>query len=149
MAYGSDAGLQSYLSLTGRTLPTGVVPAVAREWGSQYVNMFERKYRGHAIALPDSFPRDIYDPVPVSVEYAAYEAAFAWTDGVPLFGGGGTAGGQVIEERVDVLSIKYAGPQEGSNFYYDNLYILPAAYSLLLPFFKTKFNASAFVVGPC
>lgn len=141
--------MTNYLALAGRSLPAGVLPAVARQWGTMYVGQFERKFKGVAISLPDPFPRDIYDPTPLSVEYAVYEAGLAWSDGVPLFGGGGTAGGQVVEERVDVLSVKYAGPQEGSNFYYDNLYILPAAYALLLPFFKSKFGAAAFVVGPC
>lgn len=138
-----------YLALTGRSLPAGVLPAVARQWGAMYVGQFESRFKGVAVDLPDPFPRDIYNPTPISVEYAVYEAGLAWADGVELFGQGGTTGGQVIEESVDVLRVRYAGPQAGSSYYDDNLFIYPPAYYLLLPFFKSKWGASAFVVGPC
>lgn len=151
MAYGSDVGLASYLALTGRTLPTGVVPAVAREWGSQYVNLWEDRYKSTAINPPDSFPRHEFDPIPAAVEYAAYEAAIAWADGVSLFGSGGTAGGQVIRKKVDVMEIAYAEPQAGSGGWWDNnRFIWPLAYNYLLPYMKRGLGgASAFVVGPC
>ena len=151
MAYGSDQGLADYLSRTGRVLPAGITPAIAREFGSAYVDMFERKFRGTAIAYPPSFPRDIYNPTPVAIEYAAYEAAFAHASGVDLFGSGGTAGGQVVREKVDVLEIQYAAPESGAGvggYYENNLFILPLAYRYLLPYLKCgTFFPSAMVVG--
>lgn len=151
MAYGSDQGLTDYLAQSGRVLPAGMTPAVARYWGSQYVNLWEDRYKGVAIALPDSFPRDLYDPVPVAVEYATYEAAFAHASGVDLFGTGGTAGGQVIREKIDVLEVQYAEPQAGFGGYWDNnRFILPLAYALLLPFMRKAGGIpAAFVVGGC
>lgn len=148
MAYGSDAGLIAYLSLTGRTLPVTTTEAIARHYGSQYVDSFEQDYRGTAITTDASFPRDLWSTVPTRVEHAAYEAGCAWASGVPIFGTGGTSGGQVTEERVDVLSVKYAAPQEGWGYWESNQYILPLAYSLLLPFFKRNggFYPSALVV---
>jgi len=147
-SYGSDAGLTAYLTATGRVLPVGYTEAVARSYGSLYVDSFEDMYRGWAVTTDNSFPRDLWPTVPVNVEHASYEAAFAYASGVAIFGGGGTAGGQVIEERVDVLSIKYAAPQDGWGYWESNRFILPLAYALLMPFFKRKgvFNAAALVV---
>lgn len=149
MPYGSDAAFLDYLALSGRTLPATMTPAVARYWGSMYVNSFERRYKGSAISLPDSFPRDIYNPVPVPVEYAAYEAGLAYAEGVALFGSGGTSSGQVVRERIDVIEIQYAGPSDKSAGYYeDNLFIWPLAYQYLVPYMKVgSFFASAIVVG--
>lgn len=153
MPYGSDAGLISYLAQSGRVLPAGMTPEVARYWGSQYVNLWEDRYKGVALSLPDSFPRDIYDPVPVAVEYASYEAAFAYASGTDLFGSGGTSGGQVTEERVDVISVKYAAPEASaglSGYWDNNRFILPLAYAFLLPFMRKAGGIpSAFVVGGC
>lgn len=153
MAYGSDAGLTAYLAQSGRVLPAGMTPEVARYWGSQYVNLWEDRYKGVAIALPDSFPRDIYNPVPVAVEYASYEAAFTYASGTDLFGTGGTSGGQVVREKVDVLEVQYAAPEASTGFggYWDNnRFILPLAYALLLPFMRKSGGIpSAFVVGGC
>lgn len=151
MAYGTNAGLIAYMTATGRVLPAGADPDVVRLIGSQYVNSFEDLFRGAALQTDASFPRDLWPVVPTAVEYAAYEAAFAYASGVAIFGGGGTAGGQVVEERVDVLSIKYAAPQDGWGYWETNRFILPAAYALLLPFMKRKGNffPSALVVGGC
>ena len=148
MAYGSDAGLTSYLTASGRTLPVGADPAVVRFWGSLYVDSFEQFYRGASLQPDASFPRDLWPVVPVNVESATYEAAFAYASGVPIFGGGGTAGGQVTSEQVDTLKVTYAAPQEGWGYWDANMFILPAAYALLLPFFKRKggFYPSALVV---
>jgi len=147
-SYGSDAGLTAYLNATGRVLPVGYTEAVARSYGSLYVDSFEDMYRGWAVTTENSFPRDLWPTVPINVEHASYEAAFAYASGVAIFGGGGTAGGQVVEERVDVLSIKYAAPQDGWGYWESNRFILPLAYALLMPFFKRKdcWGASAFVV---
>lgn len=151
MAYGTNQGLIDYLAASGRTLPVGADADVVRFWGSLYVDSFEQCYRGSALQDDASFPRDLWPAVPVNVEYAAYEAGFAWVSGVPIFGGGGTAGGQVVREKVDVLEVAYAAPQEGWGYWEANQFILPAAYALLLPFMKRKggFYPSAMVVGGC
>ena len=134
MAYGSDQGMIDFLEQTGRGLPEGVSVAVARYWGSLYCDQIEQEYCGVAMTTDASFPRDLYDPVPVRVEHAAYEAGYAWATGIAIFGDGGSFGGQVIEERVDVISVKYAGPSDGFDYWESNRFILPAAYAHLLPF---------------
>lgn len=148
MPYGSNSGLSAYLSASGRTLPVGANPDVVRWWGSRYVDQFEQDYRGSALQTDTSFPRNLWPTVPVNVEYAAYESGFAWANGVEIFGGGGTAGGQVVREKLDVLEVQYAAPQEGLGYWDANRYILPAAYALLLPFMNRKggFFPSALVV---
>ena len=148
MAYGSNTELAAYLAASGRTLPVGADPDVVRFWGSAYVNSFEDLYRGVALQTDASFPRDLWPVVPQAVEWAAYEAGFAWADGVAIFGGGGSAGGQVIKERVDTLEVQYAAPQDGTGYWENNRFILPAAYALLLPFMfrKGRFFPSAMVV---
>lgn len=148
MAYGSNTELAAYLAATGRTLPVGADPDVVRLIGSQYVNSFDDLYRGTALQTDASFPRDLWPVVPVAVEHATYEAAFAYASGVAIFGGGGSAGGQVVKERVDTLEAQYAAPQDGTGYWENSRFILPAAYALLLPFMfrKGRFFPSAMVV---
>lgn len=147
MAYGTDQGLIDYLETTGRALPFPATADVARAWGSIYVDQFWDMYKGTALSDDEAFPRDLYPTVPTNVEYAAYEAGYAWATGVSIFGQGGTAGGQVIREKVDVLEVAYASPT-GEGWWYDNRYILPLAWVLLMPFFKRKggLGYAAFVV---
>ena len=150
LAYGSDTGLATYLALTGRALPNGYAPATAREFGTMYVNLWEDRYKGVAVALPDSFPRDLWPVVPVPVEYATYEAGLAYANGVDIFGTGGTAGGQVKREKVDVLEQEFFGPQDGQSFWDAGRYILPLAYQYLKPYMnpdgKCGVGGGAFVV---
>lgn len=148
MAYGTNAGLQDYLAASGRTLPSGADADVVRFWGSLYVDSFEDLYRGVALQGGASFPRDLWPAVPQAVEWAAYEAGFAWADGVAIFGSGGAAGGQVVKEKIDVIEVQYAAPQDGTGYWENNRFILPAAYALLLPFMfrKGRFFPSAVVV---
>ena len=148
MAYGSDSAMTAYLALTGRVVHPSHTTAVAREFGSMYVDQFEQDYRGAAITTDASFPRDLWTTVPSRVEQAAYEAGLAWSQGVVLFGSGGTSGGQVTSEAVDSLKVTYAEPQDGTGYWENNRYILPIAYALLLPFMKRKggFYPSALVV---
>lgn len=147
-SYGSDSGLTAYLTATGRTLPVGTTAAVARHFGTVYVDSFEDMYRGTAVTTENSFPRNLWPVVPVAVENAAYEAAFAYASGVDIFSTGGTAGGQVVREKVDVLEVQYAAPTAGG-WWENNRYILPLAYTLLLQFFRKSggFYPSAMVVG--
>lgn len=133
MAYGSDIEMAQYLARTGRVLPDSAVPEHVREVGSDYVDSLEDLYCGVAVSYDSSFPRDLYSTVPVRVEQAAYEAAYAFATGVPIFGDGGSSGGQVVKERVDALEVAYAAPQSG-DWWTANRYILPLAYTKLLPF---------------
>lgn len=133
-SYGNDAGLVNYLTTTGRALPVDAVPAVVRHYGTVYVDSLEDLYCGTALSVENSFPRDLYNPIPERVVQASYEAAFAYATGIPIFGDGGSAGGQVVREKVDVLEITYAAPTDGTGWWAHNRFILPLAYSLLLPF---------------
>lgn len=133
MPYGSDLGLTEYLALTGRTLPVGAVPAQVRYAGSEWIDSLEDLYCGVAKSPDASFPRDVADPVPLRVEQAAYEAGYAWVTGTDIFGAGGTAGGQVTKEKVDVLEVQYAEPQSG-DWFTNNRYIVPRAWAKLLPY---------------
>lgn len=148
MAYGSDEDFTAYLTATGRTLPSTSLASVARHYGSQYVDQFEQDYRGTAMTTDASFPRDLWQMVPTRVEHASYEAGFAYASGVPIFGDGGSYSGQVTSEKVDTLAVTYASPQDGIGYWDANRYILPLAYSLLLPFLKRKsgFYPAAMVV---
>lgn len=148
MAYGNDEGLTAYLALTGRTLPGSTTAAIAREYGSLYVDGFEQDYRGSAVTTDASFPRDLWTVVPARVEQAAYEAGYAWAAGDWVPGSGGAQSGQVTREKVDVLEVQYAAAQDGSGWWENNRWIIPAAYTFLLPFFKRKggFYPAALVV---
>lgn len=150
MSYGSDQSLIDYLAETGRTLPVGVNPSFVLADGSAWVDMFERKFKGAAVSYPPSFPRDIYNPTPTAIEYAAYEAAYAAATGTDIFGGGGSASGKVVREKVDTLEVQYAeSKSEGINGYFeDNIWIIPRAYRYLIPYLKVGNSfPSAFVVG--
>lgn len=137
-SYGSDTDFLAYLTATGRTLPSGADASVARHYGTVYVDSWEDQYRGRALTTENSFPRNLWNPVPVAVEHAAYEAGFAWASGVDIFGSGGTSGGQVVREKVDVLEVQYAAPEAGSGWWEANRFVLPLAYALLLPFMRRK-----------
>ncbi len=132
-SYGTDQGLIDYLAETGRVLPADAVPAQVRAMGTMYVDGFEDLFCGVALTDLNSFPRDLWPTVPTRIEYAAYEAGFAYANGDPIFGGGGTAGGQIIKEKIDVLEIGYAAPTNG-DWWFNNRYIVPLAYAHLLPF---------------
>lgn len=144
-SYGSDNGLIAYLAETGRALPAASVAAQLRAAGTSYVDSFEDMFASTALTETNSFPRIAWPTVPVRIEYATYEAAWAVSQGVDLFGAGGTAGGQVVRERVDVLEVQYADPAKGS-YWENNRFILPRAYAYLVPFFRKGGHAGAFVV---
>ena len=148
-SYGSDAGLTAYLTSTGRVLPLGSDPAVVRVFGTMYVDSWDCEFKGVAVTPENSFPRDLWPVVPINVEDATYEAAFAYASGVAIFGAGGTSAGQVTREKVDVLEVAYATPQDGTGWWENNRYVLPLAYTLLLPFMRRKgcWGGGAFVVS--
>lgn len=149
MAYGSDQGLTDYLAFTGRVLPVGAVPAVVRQNGSDWVDSLEDLYCGSRLTDDASFPRSDADPVPLQVEQAAYEAGYVWAGGTDIFGGsGGSAGGQVTKEKVDVLEITYAEPQ-GGDWFTNNRFIVPRAWAKLLPYLclpSSSCGGGAFIV---
>ncbi len=144
-SYGTDEGLIAYLAETGRALPADSVAAQFRAAGTAYVDSFEDMFASTSVSATNSFPRVAWPDVPVRIEYATYEAAWAVSQGVDLFGAGGTAGGQVVREKVDVLEVQYADPGQGS-YWENNRFILPRAYAYLVPFFGKGGHAGAFVV---
>lgn len=152
MAYGTDAAMAAYLARTGRAIPSGTDVSVAREMGSLWVNSFE--FRGVLVsdAQEDKFPRNrsnpSANPTPVQIEYAAYEAGFAYATGIDIFGNGGTIGGQIVREKVDVLEVQYAAPQAGSfaDFAESMRVLLPIAYMYIKPWLK-RAEAYAVIVG--
>lgn len=147
MAYGTDAAMVAYIEATGRTLPEGAVLSALRSAGSEYTDSFEMRFRGYALDTNASFPRDVWPVVPERIEHAAYEAGWAVSQGADLFGQGGSYGGQVIREKVDVLQVDYAAPSEGMGYWELNQFILPRAYILLFPFFRRhQAYGAAFIV---
>lgn len=149
-SYGSDEDMLQYLASTGRTLPAGVVPAVVRADGTLWVDQFERRYRSVALTDENSFPREAWPVVPDRVEWAAYEAGWAVSQGIDIWGAPVSAGaGQVVQERVDVLSVTYAGVQstDAWSFYDAARLMLPRAYALLVPYLRRNdTTAAAFIV---
>ena len=131
-SYGTDQGLIDYLAETGRELPEDAVPAEVRAMGAMWVDGWEDLFCGIALSDMNSFPRDLWPEIPTRIDYAAYEAGYAYANGEPIFGGGGTAGGQVTKEKVDVLEVTYAAPT--GDWWWNNRYIVPLAYAHLLPF---------------
>lgn len=152
MAYGSDAAMVAYLAKTGRVIPAGTDVSVAREVGSLWVNSFQ--FRGEKV-IPDQedqFPRNksnpVANPTPREIEYSAYEAGYAYATGVDIWGTGGTMGGQVIREKVDVLEVQRAEPKF-TNFaeFADAMRVLiPMAYRYLEPWLRRREGFSV-VVG--
>lgn len=149
-SYGSDAAFTAYLTSTGRTLPAGEVPAVLRMDGTLWVDQWENRFRSAALTDTNSFPRIEWPVVPERVEQASYEAAWAVSQGIDIWGAPISAGaGNVVQERVDVLSVTYAGVQstDAWDFYDAARLMLPRAYALLVPYLRRNdTNAAAFVV---
>lgn len=132
-SYGSDADLIAYLAETGRALPVDAVPAEVRAMGSLYVDSFEDRFCGASLQDTSSFPRDIYNPTPVRIEWAAYEAGYAWSNGENIFGSGGSQAGTVKREKVDTLEVEYFGATD-AGYWENSRYIVPMAYAHLLPY---------------
>lgn len=77
MAYGTNTSLAAYLALTGRTL-TGDAD-FARQAGSLYIDgAYCDRFKSTPLTEDAEFPRVYFNPTPVRVERAAYEAAYLW-----------------------------------------------------------------------
>ena len=149
-SYGSDSDFAIYLASTGRTLPIDIVPAVLRMDGTLWVDQWENRFRSTALTDTNSFPRIEWPIVPERVEQASYEAAWAVSQGIDIWGAPVSAGaGNVVQERVDVLSVTYAGVKstDAWDFYDAARLMLPRAYALLVPYLRRNDTiAAAFVV---
>ena len=108
------------------------------------------RFRSTALTDTNSFPRIEWPVVPERVEQASYEAAWAVSQGIDIWGAPVSAGaGQVVQERVDVLSVTYAGVQstDAWSFYDAARLMLPRAYALLVPYLRRNDTiAAAFIV---
>ena len=110
MPYGTVSDMNAYLALTGRSIDVAQ-QAFALEAGSMYIDtVYWDEFCGNPASDESAFPREGQDTVPVRVERAAYEAAYLWSQDPASLSGGGTAGGQVIREKVDVIEVAYASP---------------------------------------
>lgn len=149
-SYGTNEAFVAYLTATGRALPDGADPDVLRLDGTLWVDQWETRYRSAPLTVDNSFPRVAWPAVPTRVEQAAYEAAWAVSQGVDIWGAPSSAGvGNVVREKVDVLELQYSGPQASNawDFYDYARVMLPRAYALLVPFFKRNdAYGAAFVV---
>ena len=149
-SYGTDEDFAIYLTSTGRTLPAGIVPAVVRADGTLWVDQWENRFRSTALTDTNSFPRIEWPIVPERVEQASYEAAWAVSQGIDIWGAPVSAGaGNVVMEKVDVLSVQYQGVQstDAWDFYDAARLMLPRAYALLVPYLRRNdTTAAAFVV---
>ena len=149
-SYGTDQSFTAYLTSTGRALPAGFVPAVLRADGTLWVDQWENRFRSSPLTDSNSFPRVAWPVVPERVEWAAYEAAWAVSQGIDIWGAPVSAGaGNVVMEKVDVLSVQYQGVQstDAWSFYDAARLMLPRAYALLVPYLRRNDTiAAAFVV---
>lgn len=152
MAYGSDLMMASYLLKTGRSVPNGYDISAVREMGALWVNSFT--YRGEKVSSSqeDQFPRNrsnpVANPTPREVEYASYEAGYAYASGVDIWGGAGSQLDVVVREKVDVLEVQRAEPKF-TNFaeFADAMRVLiPMAYRYLEPWLRRREGFSV-VVG--
>src|SRR5690625_2681535 len=127
-AYGTDQGLIDYLERTGRE--TDRDPAHVREMGSLWVDSFCFKSSREDPDQERKFPRKKYG-MPQAVEYAAYEAGYAWAEGDDIWGSQNFR--PVVREKVDVLEVQYAEPQATDLVSYARM-MMPIAYAYLEPY---------------
>lgn len=111
MPYGTVVGLEQYAIDTGRTLPPDANLTAALYNASLYIDgVYWDDFCGEAATDDAAFPRKGSTEVPQRVINAAYEAAIQWILDPASLSGSGTAGGQVIREKVDVIEVQYASP---------------------------------------
>ena len=112
MTYGTTQGLQGYADATGRTIPAGASLDAALYNASLYIDgTYWDDFCGEPATDDAAFPRKGQSDVPQRVINATYEAALAWIANPTSLSASGSAGGQVVKEKVDVIEVAYAAPQ--------------------------------------
>lgn len=120
MPYGTTQGLEDYAELTGRTIPDGANLAAALYNASLYIDgTYWDDFCGEPATDDSAFPRKGSTTVPQRVINATYEAALMWIADSASLSFSGSQGGQVIKEKVDVIEVQYAAPQEGGDVVVD------------------------------
>jgi hypothetical protein len=127
-AYGTDDGLQAWLTAQGLPLPPGATPATLREIGSAYVDaayearlQCSRRAGGFAqeLAWPRAghrvngqpVPEDLIPPAWINASYRA-----AWLEASnPGWATGTTDPNRVVKrEKVDVIEVEYFGEKDSA-----------------------------------
>lgn len=112
MTYGTPQGLQDYATATGREIPADANLDAALYVASMYIDgTYWGDFCGEPASPDAAFPRKGETTVPQRVINAAYEAALLWISDNASLSASGSAGGQVIREKVDVIEVAYAAPQ--------------------------------------
>lgn len=112
MTYGTTQGLQDYATATGRTIPVGANLDAALYVASMYIDgTYWDDFCGEPASHDAAFPRKGETTVPQRVINATYEAALLWLSDNASLSASGSAGGQVVREKVDVIEVAYAAPQ--------------------------------------
>ena len=120
MPYGTVEGLEAYALLTGRTIPADANLAAALYNASLYIDgTYWDDFCGEPASDDAAFPRKGSTTVPQRVINAAYEAALMWIADAASLSFSGSQGGQVVKEKVDVIEVQYAVPQEGGDVVVD------------------------------
>lgn len=112
MTYGTTQGLEDYATATGRTIPVGANLDAALYVASMYIDgTYWNDFCGEPATDDAAFPRKGQTDVPQRVINATYEAALMWLNDPASLSFSGSAGGQVVKEKVDVIEVQYAAPQ--------------------------------------
>lgn len=133
MPYGDVSGLEQYALDTGRTLPSGANLTAALYNASMYIDgTYWDDFCGEPATDDAAFPRKGQSSVPQRVINATYEAAIQWLGDKGSLTLGGSAGGQVIREKVDgAVEVAYAAPS--GDFLADGTPLYSAIEGLLKP----------------
>lgn len=111
MTYGTVQGLKDYALATGRTIPVDANLEAALYNASMYIDgTYWDELCGKPASPDAAFPREGQTDVPLRVIHATYEAALAWIADTGSLSFSGSAGGQVVREKVDVIEVAYASP---------------------------------------
>lgn len=109
--YGTPEGLEAYAAMSGRTLPADANLEAALYNASLYIDgLYWDDFCGKPASMDAAFPREGSTVVPQRIINATYEAALLWLADAGSLSVGGSAGGQVIREKVDVIEVQYASP---------------------------------------
>lgn len=120
MTYGTTQELQDYATATGRTIPVDANLDAALYVASMYIDgTYWDDFCGEPATDAAAFPRKGQTDVPQRVINATYEAALMWLNDPASLSFSGSAGGQVVKEKVDVIEVQYAAPQDGGDVVVD------------------------------